>query len=179
MGKYVLEIYTLWLLWCKCKIYMTPCSFNPLIKSTDLWVFPLPNSCVHKTQPDKLHQAPIFEDGDFSKPFSSSLFFFKFCCSIIELQGCETFCCTTKWFSHTYTHIHSLPDSFPTQIITECWVECPVPYSRSPVANHSIDFRGHRPIPNSSLSCPSPHPHLSPLVTISFSKSVSRFLLCE
>ena len=40
-------------------------------------------------------------------------YFFKFFSSIVNLQGCDHFCCTTKWHSHTYTYIHSL-DSFPT-----------------------------------------------------------------
>ena len=26
---------------------------------------------------------------------------------------CDNFCCTTKWFSYTFTHIHSFSDSFP------------------------------------------------------------------
>ena len=38
---------------------------------------------------------------------------FKCFWSIVDLQYCDNFCCITKWFSHTYIHIHSLSDSFP------------------------------------------------------------------
>ena len=41
-------------------------------------------------------------------------FFFKFYYSIVDLKGCDNFCCTKKWFRYTCTHIHSLSDSFPT-----------------------------------------------------------------
>ena len=45
------------------------------------------------------------------------LFFFfhflKFYWSVIDLQCCDNFCHTTKWFSYTYAHIHSSSDSFP------------------------------------------------------------------
>ena len=33
--------------------------------------------------------------------------FLKFCWSIVYLHFCDNFHCTTKWFSYTYTHIHS------------------------------------------------------------------------
>ena len=38
--------------------------------------------------------------------------------SIIDLQCWVSFRCTAKWFSYTYTYIHSSSDSFPIQIIT-------------------------------------------------------------
>ena len=33
--------------------------------------------------------------------------------SIVDWQWCDNFCCTTNWFSYTYTHSHSLVDSLP------------------------------------------------------------------
>ena len=41
--------------------------------------------------------------------------FFKknFHWSIVDLQCCVRFGCTAKWFSYTYTYIHSFLDSFP------------------------------------------------------------------
>ena len=41
-------------------------------------------------------------------PEPPSLFYlYKFIYwSIVNLQGCDNFCCTTQWPSHTYTHIH-------------------------------------------------------------------------
>ena len=82
--------------------------------------------------------------------------FFKFNWSIVDLQGCDNFCCTTKWFSYTCTHIRSLSDSFPTQIITEYWVEFPVLYNRSPFG-HSFH------IPQYAYAHPKPPVHPSPL----------------
>ena len=38
-------------------------------------------------------------------------FFFKVYWNIVDLH-CDNFCCTTKWFSCTCTHIHSLSDCF-------------------------------------------------------------------
>ena len=43
------------------------------------------------------------------------LFFFKyFNFIIVDLQCCVSFRCTAKWFSYTYTYIHSFSDSFLT-----------------------------------------------------------------
>ena len=33
--------------------------------------------------------------------------------SIVDLQCYLSFRCTEKWFSYTYTYIHSFSDSFP------------------------------------------------------------------
>ena len=33
---------------------------------------------------------------------------------IVDVQYCDNFCCTTKWFSYSCTYIHCLLDSFPT-----------------------------------------------------------------
>ena len=41
----------------------------------------------------------------FKLPILISLF--KFYWSIVDLQGCVSFRCTTKWVSYTYTYIHS------------------------------------------------------------------------
>ena len=93
-----------------------------------------------------------------------SFFFFnflKFYWSIVDLQCCDNFCCTPKWFSYTRTHIHSFLDSFPTQTITEYWIEFPVPYISS---NHSTYHSMHMPIPN-----PQPiHPHQTQSLTVMF-----------
>ena len=35
-------------------------------------------------------------------------FSFKFYWMVVNLQGCDNFCCTTKWPRHTYTYIHLL-----------------------------------------------------------------------
>ena len=103
-------------------------------------------------------------------------FILKFSWYIVDPQGCDNFCCTTKWFSHTYIHAHYLSAYFPTQIITKHWVDFPVLYSRSPLASHSIysmcicQFQTPRP----------PLPTLPiPLVTTSFSKPVSSFPFCK
>ena len=49
----------------------------------------------------------------------------------VDFQCCVSFWCIAKWFSYTYTYIHSLSDSFPIWVITEGWVEFPVLYSKS------------------------------------------------
>ena len=82
--------------------------------------------------------------------------FLKFYWSVVDLQGCDNFCCITKWFSYTHMYIHSPSDSFPTQIITEYWVEFSGLYSRSSLANHSIYLSMYMPIPNSQSISPPP-----------------------
>ena len=85
-------------------------------------------------------------------------FFFHFSVwSIVDLQCCDHFCSTTKWFSCTCTHIHSLPDSFHTWIITEYWVEFSVLDNRSRLASHSRDLSVHMPIPNPRSISPPPN----------------------
>ena len=51
-------------------------------------------------------------------------FVFNFYWSIVDLHCCVSFCYTAKWFSYTYTHIHSLLDSFPIEVIIDYWVPC-------------------------------------------------------
>ena len=46
--------------------------------------------------------------------FRSLIHFLKFYWSIVDSKGYNSFCCTTKWFSYSHTHIHCLSDSFPT-----------------------------------------------------------------
>ena len=89
--------------------------------------------------------------------FSLFFYFSKFYWPTDDLHCCDNFCCTTKWFSYTYTHIHSLSDSFPIKIITEYWVEFPVLYSRSPHWPDIPYTSVHRSIPNPQ-SIPSPLP---------------------
>ena len=50
--------------------------------------------------------------------------------SIVDLQRCITFCCTTNWISYTYPNTHSFLDTFPMLFITEYWGEFPVLYSK-------------------------------------------------
>ena len=38
------------------------------------------------------------------------------------------FTTSATWEAHPYTYIHSFSDSFPTQVVTEYWVEFPVLY---------------------------------------------------
>ena len=64
------------------------------------------------------------------------------------MQCCDHVCCTTKWFSYTYTHIHSPSESLPTRIITEFWVEFSALHGRSLLAKGSINHSVHVPIPN-------------------------------
>ena len=75
--------------------------------------------------------------------------------SIVDLQCYDQFQSTAQWFSYTYTHIHSFFKLFPIYIITECWVQFPVLYSRSSLANHSTYLSVH-------MSIPRPHPSLPP-----------------
>ena len=90
----------------------------------------------------------------FSKNFFPSLF--KFYWSLVNLQGYDNFCCTTKCFSHTYALIHSFSDSFPKEIIAEYWVEFSVPYSSSPLANHPVYLSVYMPVPNPKSLPPPP-----------------------
>ena len=63
-------------------------------------------------------------------------------------------------------------------MITEHWAEFSGLSSRSLLANHSIYVSVHVPAPNPK-SIPTPCHHLSPLVSIMVSKSVSLFLMCK
>ena len=116
------------------------------------------------------------------KAWSFLFFFFSVFQSFLEVElilrlWFSYTCCITEWFSYTCTHIHPLSDSFPTQIITEYWVEFSVLYGRSWLASLSIYQSVHMPNPNPQSIPPS---HLSPLVTTAlFSKSVSLFLFCR
>ena len=79
-------------------------------------------------------------------------FFVRF---TVDLQFCDNFCHTAKWFSYACTHIHSL--RFFSHInYHRIWVVFSVPYSRSPLANYPIHFTVHMQMPNpqSILPCP-------------------------
>ena len=52
---------------------------------------------------------------------NTSLFFFEFYWSTVDLQSFDQFCRTTRWFSYACTHMHSLSDSFPVWILIEHW----------------------------------------------------------
>lgn len=74
--------------------------------------------------------------------------FLKFYWRTVDLQGCGHFCCTTKRFNYTCSHIRSRSESSPTQIITEYWAELSVLDSRSLLANHLMYRSVHTPVPN-------------------------------
>ena len=89
----------------------------------------------------------------------------KFCGSMVDLQCCDNFCCTTKWFSYTYTHIRSFSDSFLTQAwqyVNYVYVHFYVKYSRAggwiPTDVHSISlilnvFNAKKILPKNCLEC--------------------------
>ena len=95
------EVYMLWLK-LRSKTLGTPKSNTenlPIISSQYILVY------VESESLDRR----MLRDWAFS---GKSFFFFKFYWSIVNLQGCDNFCCTKKWPFHT--HVHSLSDSFPT-----------------------------------------------------------------
>ena len=110
------------------------------------------------------------------------LFFFLFLksySSIVDLQCCDNFRCTTKWIHlHTYTHILFL--RFFSHIDHHRILNTvPFAIQRSLLANHSVYHSVHMLV--TDLQSIPPPQHLSPLVTISlFSKSLShQFLFCK
>ena len=48
--------------------------------------------------------------------FRSHLFFFKFYWNTVDLQGCDHFCCTTKWLSYTFIYTHPFSFGFFSHI---------------------------------------------------------------
>ena len=89
---------------------------------------------------------------DFITIFSFFNLIFILYWSIVDLKCCVSFRYTAKWFSYTYTYIHSFSDSFPIEVITEYWVEFPVLYSRSLLIICFIYSSIYMLIPNSLFS---------------------------
>ena len=82
-----------------------------------------------------------------------------------------------RWFSFIWTHIHSLSGSFLIEIITEYW-ESSLCYTAShhwPIIPYTLLCICH----SQTLSPFSHHPPTCPLLSLSFSKSVSLFLFCK
>lgn len=72
---------------------------------------------------------PLYFTDCSSRTFFFFFHFFKKCYwGIVDLQCWDTFCCTTKWFHYTYTHIHSYLDFFPIYLeygkSQNTWVPC-------------------------------------------------------
>ena len=74
--------------------------------------------------------------------------FLKFYWQIVDVQYCDDFCCTTKWFNYTYTHTCSFQILSPSRPTSDYWIEFSVLYSRSLLASHSIYLTVHMPIAN-------------------------------
>ena len=82
--------------------------------------------------------------------------FFKFYWYIIDLQHCDHFCCTAKWFSYANIHI-SFSYSFLLRFITGYWIQLPVQYSRTLLFIHPVYYGYiflHLLIPNSQFIPP-------------------------
>ena len=81
-------------------------------------------------QNDSLNNSvPSFVNKLLHLPIGNSfpIQYFLFYWSIVDLQGWDNFCCTTKWPSHTYTYIHSLwffshIDHHSPYIIFKCYL---------------------------------------------------------
>ena len=97
-------------------ILVPSCIFSPLLCSPDCFL-----DCLKVTSyPSSLlvlqeEICSVSQRPEFWVIHSLGLgeFFFKFYWSIVNLQGCDHFCWTTKWPSHTYIHVHSHSESFP------------------------------------------------------------------
>lgn len=63
-----------------------------------------------------------------------------------------------------HSDVHSFSDSFPIEVITDCWVEVPVLYGKAALTIHSLHLSEHMPNPNPQSIFPS---YLSYLVTVS------------
>ena len=81
------------------------------------------------------------------------LLFFLFYWSLVDLQSCVNFYCTTKWLSYTYICVYActfISYSFPLWFITGYWIYFPVLYSRTSLFIHSLYSNSlHLLIPNS------------------------------
>lgn len=88
-------------------------------------------------------------------PFYFLLHLLKLPWGWVGVQGSDHVCCATQGGGSPRTHICSLSDSFPTEMILGYWAELPVLYSRSPLASHSIDHSVQMPV-----QCPQPIPPL-------------------
>lgn len=95
----------------------------------------------HTAQTCPWHSSPQLEQRDLANALGPSqvhralqallsfllFFFFNFYWSMENLQSCINFRSTAKSISYTYTYSHSFSESFCLQVITQCWVELPVP----------------------------------------------------
>ena len=88
------------------------------IRGCERAVGPLPGSW-------SLHQPLVSHQQDAENKHVSSFSKFLIGAALIY-NGGVSFRRTAKWFNYTYTYIYSLSDSFPIQVITECWAEFPV-----------------------------------------------------